>query len=91
MNHQAYAGTYRAAMEAATVELDSLFEEAKRLRNRMEQIDSAINALKPLMASGVDEQPVSETMSAGSYASEVSNNGTPMKQQIDAALGLVFA
>jgi len=86
MNHQAYAGTYRAAMEAATVELDGLFEEAKRLRNRMEQIDSAINALKPLMGSGADEQPVS-----GSYASEMSNDAVPMKQQIDAALGLVFA
>jgi hypothetical protein len=33
MNHQEYAGTYRAAMEAATGELDNLFEEAKRLRN----------------------------------------------------------
>ena len=49
MNHQANAVSYRAAMEAATEELDGLFEEAKRLRNRMEQIDSAINALKPLL------------------------------------------
>ena len=74
MNHQAYVGTYRAAMEAATVELDSLFEEARRLRNRMEEIDSAINALKPLMGFSAEEQPA-----------------TPTKQQMDAALGLVFA
>ncbi len=49
MNHQAYVATYRAAMDAATGELDGLFEEAKRLRNRMEQIDSAISALKFLV------------------------------------------
>ncbi len=75
MNHQAYAGTYRSAMEAATVELDGLFEEVKRLRNRMEQIDSAINALKPLLAEG---QSASE---AGPYSEII-----PMKQQIDSAL-----
>ncbi len=80
MNHQANAVSYRAAMEAATEELDGLFEEAKRLRNRMEQIDSAINALKPLLASGMDV----------SYAHE-NNEAIPMKQQIDAALGLVCA
>lgn len=91
MNHQAYANTYRAAMETATVELDGLFEEAKRLRNRMEQIDSAINALKPLMASGAEEQPGSDGRSAGSYASEMSSDTIPMKQQIDTALGLVCA
>jgi hypothetical protein len=80
MNHQANAVSYRAAMEAATEELDSLFEEAKRLRNRMEQIDSAITALKPLLASGMEV----------SYAPEM-NSEIPMKQQIDAALGLVCA
>jgi hypothetical protein len=80
MNHQANAVSYRAAMEAATEELDSLFEEAKRLRNRMEQIDSAITALKPLLASGMEV----------SYVPEM-NSEIPMKQQIDAALGLVCA
>jgi hypothetical protein len=81
MNHQANAVSYRAAMEAATEELDSLFEEAKRLRNRMEQIDSAITALKPLLASGIEV----------SYAQEMNTEAIPMKQQIDAALGLVCA
>ena len=74
MNHQAYVGSYRAAMEAATAELDGLFDEARRLRNRMEEIDSAINALKPLMGFGPEEQAA-----------------MPTKQQMDAALGLVFA
>ncbi|MGA8742296.1 MAG: hypothetical protein WB561_14015 [Terracidiphilus sp.] len=78
MNHQAYASTYRSAMDAATVELDGLFEEVKRLRNRMEQIDSAINALKPLLAEG---QTASEAQSAAAYSEII-----PMKQQIDSAL-----
>jgi hypothetical protein len=85
MNHQAYVGTYRAAMEAATGELDSLFEEAKRLRNRMEQIDSAISALKILVGNGP------EASAADSLAREMSADPIPMKQQIDTALGLVFA
>ena len=85
MNHQAYAGAYRAAMEAATGELDGLFEEAKRLRNRMEQIDTAIGALKVL--AGTDMEP----SSAVSMAQEISAEPTPTKQQFDSALGLVFA
>lgn len=51
MTDQSYQVVYQAAMDAATVELDGLFEEAKRLRNRMEQIDEAINALKQLLES----------------------------------------
>jgi len=91
MNHQAYSDSYRVAMEAATGELDRLFEEAKRLRNRMEQIDSAINALKPLVGPNGEGQPASEVMSAGAYSREMSADTIPMKQQIDSALGLVFA
>jgi hypothetical protein len=54
MSNQAYTSTYRTAMEAAKVELDALFEDAKRLRNRMEQIDSVIVALKPLAGDSQD-------------------------------------
>ena len=57
----------------------------------MEQIDSAITALKPLLASGVDVQSTAQAMSAGSFAQDMNADATPMKQQIDAALGLVFA
>ena len=91
MNYQGYAGTYRAALEAATGELDNLFGEAKRLRNRMEQIDSAITALKPLLASGTDVQAASQAMSAGSCAQGMGAEGIPIKEQVDAALGLVLA
>jgi hypothetical protein len=51
MNEQSYAVSYQAAMDAATTELSGLFEEAKRLRNRIEQVDAAIGALKPLLTS----------------------------------------
>ncbi len=89
MNHQTYAATYRAAMETATAELDGLFEEARQLRNRMETIDLVIAALKPVLASGT-EVPA-QAMSAGSYSPVASSEAVPMKQQIDAAFGLVFA
>lgn len=85
------AGTYRTALEAATGELDNLFEEAKRLRNRKEQIDSAITALKPLLASGADVQTASQAMPGGSYAQGMGTETIPIKEQIDAALGLVLA
>jgi hypothetical protein len=84
MNNQAYASTYRSAMEAARLELDGLFEEAKRLRNRMEQIDSAISALKPLLGEG-------QSASEGGHSRDMSADAVPMKEQIDSALGLVFA
>jgi hypothetical protein len=89
MNHQAYAGSYRAALETATEELNHLFEEAKRLRNRMENIDLVITALKPLVASAVGVP--AQTLPMGSHSQEMGTEATPMKQQIDEALGLVFA
>ena len=49
MNDQSCEVSYRAAFDAATAELDELFEETRRLRNRMEQIDDVIGALKQLL------------------------------------------
>jgi hypothetical protein len=85
MSHQAHTETYRAAMEAATGELDALFEEAKRLRNRMEQIDSAIGALKVLVGTDFD------ATSARTLSQDMTSDPSSMKQQFDSALGLVFA
>lgn len=79
MNEQSHAVTYQAAMDTATSELSGLFEEAKRLRNRIEQIDAAINALKPLL-SGPE--------SGRAYG--ISAELNPTKQQIDSVLGTVL-
>ena len=75
---ESYAANYAAAMDAAMAELDSLFEEAKVLRNRMEQVDTVITALKPLM-------PESES----NYGQELHSDS--MKQRMDAALSLAIA
>ena len=48
MSEQSYTGAYVAAMEAATAQLEVLFEEAAQLRERLEKINSVIDALKPL-------------------------------------------
>jgi hypothetical protein len=85
MSNQSYTSTYRTAMEAAKVELDVLFEDAKRLRNRMEQIDTVINALKPLAGLGGEGSEYS------SSAQSQDAGFNSMKQQIDAALGMAFA
>ena len=73
-----YAANYAAAMAAATAELDSLFEEAKVLRNRMEQVDTVITALKPLM-------PETES----NYNHDL--HADSMKQRMDSALSLAVA
>ena len=75
---ETYAASYAAAMDAATAELDKLFEEARALRNRMEQIDTVITALKPLM-------PEAES----GHGHDL--NSDSMRQKMDAALGLAVA
>lgn len=91
MNHESYAGSYFAAMQAATHELDGMFEEAGRLRARMEQINSAINALKPLFASGAEGQPAPEILSLDALSQEWNAATNPAKPQIDPAINLVLA
>lgn len=87
MNHQSYRATYRAAMDSANAELDGLFEEARLLRNRMEQIDSAIAALKPLLAPGSEK--LEGHPAAESQDSSLDMNST--RQKIDSTLDLIFA
>lgn len=76
--NQNYSASYAAALNAATAELDGLFEQAKALRNRMEQVDEVISALKPLM-------PGSEP----SYGQDLGSSSS--KEKFDAALGLAYA
>lgn len=66
MNQQG-AGAYRAALETAMDEMDHLLQEAARLRDRMEQVGTAVDALKTMvgsveMASAVNQRPTLELM-----------------------------
>jgi hypothetical protein len=76
MEEQSYGIAYRAAMDAATAQLENLFEEAAQLRARMETINSLIDALKPLFADADSQEQGSEL--------------NPTKQQVDATLGMVL-
>jgi len=55
----------------------------------MENIDSVITALKPLVGSAMGVP--AQTLPMGSPSQEMGSEATPLKQQIDTALGLVFA
>jgi len=77
MKEQSYTASYRAALDAANADLETLFEEAKQLRSRMELIDSVINSLKPLL---------SDSNSSHEMIPELN----PTKEQIDATLGMVL-
>jgi len=61
MRDQSCDVSYQGALNAATAELDKLFEEAKRLQNRIEQVDGAIEALKQLL------EPSESSRSASSW------------------------
>jgi hypothetical protein len=66
MNQQG-AGAYRAALETAMDEMDHLLQEAARLRDRMEQVGTAVDALKTMvgsveMAPVINQRPTLELM-----------------------------
>jgi len=58
MNEQGHAGAYRAAIDAAMDELDLVSRESERLKNRMYQLDSVVEVLKPMI--GLGEKTVVE-------------------------------
>ena len=49
MDQYGGSGAYRAAVEMAAEELDQLFQEANRLRNRMEQLETVVAVLEPFL------------------------------------------
>lgn len=51
MEQQGQSSTYRVALETAMDEMDRLLQEAARLRDRMEQIGTAVDALKTMIGS----------------------------------------
>ena len=53
MNQQQdHAGAYRAAMNAAMDDLDLICQESERLTNRLHQLDTVVEMLKPLIGLG---------------------------------------
>ena len=67
MNPQDHSDAYRAAADAAMDELDLILQESAQLRNRMDQLQAAVDGLKPLMGSDAEavldhRRPVSESM-----------------------------
>ena len=80
MSDQAHTTAYVAAFDAANADLERLFEEATQLRNRMDQVNSAIEALKPLLDG-------SDTVSA----QEWNSTSSPANQQVHEGLDLVLA
>jgi len=79
MQTQSNIAAYVAAVDAATGELESIFEQAAQLQNRMDQINSVIEALKPLFS----EQDSTSMPRAGSELN-------PTQQQVDATLGMML-
>lgn len=67
MSQASHEGAYRSAMNAAMDELGIINEEARRMSNRLYQLDSLLEALKPFMRSGEqtameDRGPMYESM-----------------------------
>ena len=79
MATQSNINAYVAAVDAATAELDGLYAQAAELQNRMDQINSAIEALRPLL-SGSDS----------STWEQVDSELNPTKQQVDTTLGMLL-
>jgi hypothetical protein len=58
VNERSNAGAYCAAMNAAMDELDLIYQESNRLRNRLNHLGTVVEALKPLIV--LDERTVVE-------------------------------
>ena len=73
MNQPSHDAVYRSAMNAAMDKLGLLREEAIRVSNRMDQLDSILDALKPFLTDAEDRSPVYKPVD--SVAKPVPANG----------------
>ena len=73
MNQTCHVSAYRSAMNAAMDKLGLLREEAKRVSNRMDQLDSILEALKTFLTDAEDRSPVYKPVE--SVAKPVPANG----------------
>jgi len=79
MATQSNINAYVAAVDAATAELDGLYAQAAELQNRMDQINSAIEALRPLLS-----------QSDSSTLEQMGSELNPTRQQVDTTLGMLL-
>jgi hypothetical protein len=57
VNQTRRKSAYRSAMNEAMNELGLINEEATRVRNRMDRLDSVLEALKPFLSAAEDRSP----------------------------------
>jgi prefoldin subunit 5 len=79
MATQSNINAYVAAVDAATAELDGLYAQAAELQDRMDQINSAIEALRPLLS-----------QSDSSTLEQMGSELNPTRQQVDTTLGMLL-
>ena len=53
---------YRSAMNQAMDQLGLINEEGVKVRNRMEQLDLVLEALKPFLGAAEDRRPISKSI-----------------------------
>ena len=62
MSGTSHESAYRSAMNQAMDQLGLLNEEGVRVRNRMEQLDLVLEALKPFLEAAEDRRPISKSI-----------------------------
>ena len=89
---------YRSAMKKAMDELGLINEEAISVRNRMDQLDSVLEALKPFLAAADDRRPISksievvaEPVPAPQVPPKLIEGTDPIQRRINSVLGLAVA
>ena len=73
MNQTCHVSAYRSAMNAAMDKLGLLREEAIRVSNRMDQLDSILEALKPFLTAAEERSQVYKSVE--SATKQVPTNG----------------
>lgn len=93
---------YCAAMNAAMDDLDRIDQESERLKNRLYQLDAAVEALKPMIVLGSGTEvrhPAAESMEMAAEpvhadrwsAPQNLTAADPIHRRINSVLGLSFA
>ncbi len=98
---------YRSGMNQAMDQLGLINEEGVRVRNRMEQLDLVLEALKPFLGAAEDRRPISksiespaepipalqmvETPVPNAVPPKMIESADPIQRRINSMLGLAVA